>query len=82
MLLQEFKVDIEKYLAGLTHTSMRTLSDVIAFNNAHCEAEMPYYGQELFEISNATTGGLADPAYLVARAKVKHCDLFHRLSDL
>ncbi len=51
VLLQEFKVDIEKYLAGLGHTSMRTLSDLIAFNSAHCEAEMPYYGQELFEIS-------------------------------
>jgi amidase len=68
VLLQEFKVDIEKYLAGLGHTSMRTLSDLIAFNSAHCEAEMPYYGQELFEISNGTTGGLTDPTYLAARA--------------
>ena len=68
VLLQEFKVDIENYLAGLTHTSMRTLSDLIAFNNAHCEAEMPFHGQELFEIANSTNGDLTDPAYLAARA--------------
>ena len=68
VLLQEFKVDLEKYLAALTHTSMRTLSDLIAFNSAHCDAEMPYYGQELFEIANSTSGGLTDPTYLAARA--------------
>jgi amidase len=42
---------------------------LIAFNSAHCDAEMQYYGQELFEIANSTTGGLTDPAYLAARAK-------------
>jgi amidase len=68
VLLDEFKVDVAQYLAGLTHTSMHTLSDLIGFNVAHCPAEMPYYGQELFEISDATSGDLTDPAYLAARA--------------
>ena len=68
VLLQEFKVQIAEYLGTLTHTSMRTLSDLIAFNNAHCAVETPNYGQEVFEWSNATSGGLTDPAYLVARA--------------
>jgi amidase len=68
VLLTEFKVDIAQYLATLRHTSMRTLSDLIAFNTSHCQAEMPYYGQELFEISDSTSGDLADPAYLTARA--------------
>ncbi len=68
VLLQEFKVQIEDYLSGLTHTSMRTLSDLMAFNTANCAIEMPYYGQEVWEWSNATTGGLTDPAYLAARA--------------
>jgi amidase len=68
VLLDEFKVHVAQYLTPLTHTSMRTLSDLIAFNVAHCPAEMPYYGQELFEISDATSGDLTDPAYLAARA--------------
>jgi amidase len=68
VLLQEFKVQINEYLATLSHTSMRTLDDLIAFNNAHCAVEMLYYGQEIFEWANTTTGGLTDPAYLAARA--------------
>src|SRR5207248_8014873 len=48
-LLFEFKVQIADYLATLTHTNMRTLADLIAFDIAHCPAEMPYYGQEVFE---------------------------------
>jgi amidase len=68
VLLQEFKVQITDYLSTLSHTSMRSLSDLMAFNTAHCAQEMPYYGQEIWEWSNATTGGLSDPAYLAARA--------------
>jgi len=68
VLLQEFKVDLEHYLSTLAHTSMRTLHDLIAFNTAHCEDEMRYIGQEIFEFANATTGGLTDPSYLAARA--------------
>ena len=68
VLIDEFKVDIARYLAGLRRTRMRTLSDLIAFNNAHCAEEMPYYGQEVFELAEATSGDLTDPAYLAARA--------------
>jgi amidase len=67
-LLFEFKVHIAEYLAGLSHTRMRTLADLIAFNNAHCPAELVYYGQELFEISESTSGDLGDPVYISARA--------------
>jgi amidase len=67
-LLFEFKVHMAEYLSGLSHTSMRTLADLMTFNLAHCPAEMPYYGQELFEIAESTSGNLADPEYLAARA--------------
>jgi amidase len=67
-LLFEFKPHLEEYLAGLSHTTMRELGDLIAFNLSHCPAEMLFYGQELFEISESTGGDLADPAYLAARA--------------
>jgi amidase len=47
---------------------MRTLADLIAFNQAHCAEEMRYFGQEVFELAEATSGDLADPDYLAARA--------------
>ena len=67
-LLFEFKVHIAEYLAGLSHTNMRALSDLIAFNLRYCPAELVYYGQELFEISDSTSGDLTDPVYVSARA--------------
>ena len=64
VLLFEFKVQIAEYLAGLGHTSMRTLADLIAFNTAHCAEEMRYFGQEIFELAESTSGDLNDPDYL------------------
>ena len=34
-----------------TATIPRTLADLIAFNQAHAESEMPLFGQELFEMA-------------------------------
>ena len=68
VLLYEFKVQIAQYLAGLSNTSLRTLADLIAFDIAHCEEEMKYFGQEVFELSQATSGNLNDPVYLSARS--------------
>ena len=68
MLLYEFKVDVAAYLSTLRHTSMRTLADLIAFNVAHCTEEMKYFGQEVFELAEATSGDLNDPIYVAARA--------------
>jgi amidase len=67
VLLFEFKHDIEEYLQGLRHTSMRTLGDLIQFNIDHCNREMKYFGQEIFELAEATGGNLSDPVYLDAR---------------
>jgi amidase len=68
VLLYEFKVQIAQYLAGLSNTTMHTLADLIAFNIAHCPEEMKYFGQEVFELAQQTSGNLNDPAYLSARA--------------
>jgi amidase len=67
VLLFEFKVQIEQYLAGLSNTTMHTLADLIQFDIAHCEEEMKYFGQEVFEASEQTSGNLNDPIYLSAR---------------
>ena len=68
VLLTEFKVGIEAYLGGLRQTSMRTLADLIAFNDDHCAAELRYFGQEFFHVAEATAG-LDDPLYRAARAR-------------
>ena len=68
VLFSEFKVDIEAYLAGLRRTTMRTLGDLIDFNDRHCDDELRYFGQELFHVADATNG-LDDPAYRKARAR-------------
>jgi amidase len=68
VLFSEFKVDIEAYLAGLRRATMRTLGDLIAFNDTCCDDELRYFGQELFHVADATNG-LDDPAYREARAR-------------
>jgi amidase len=67
VLLSEFKVGIRRYLSTLGHTPERDLADLIAFNRQHCDEELVYFGQELFEMAQATKG-LDDPAYQTARA--------------
>lgn len=69
VLLSEFKIDIAAYLSGLGNTRMRTLSDLIAFNLEHCEEELTYIDQSVFEAAEATSGDPNDPVYLEARAE-------------
>src|SRR5438552_503093 len=66
-LLYEFRAQIADYLATLTHTNMRTLADLIVFNNAHCTQEMPYYDQDVFILADQFPGYPNDPNYVAAR---------------
>jgi len=70
VLLFEFKSDMKKYLSELTGPSMRSLADLIAFNTAHADQELQWFGQEIFLLAEATTN-LADPTYLEALATSK-----------
>jgi amidase len=66
VLLYEFKTDIAAYLGTLgPAVRMRTLDDLIRFNEENREREMPWFGQERFTAS-AAKGPLTDPAYLKA----------------
>src|SRR4030095_10986738 len=65
-LLFEFKTQIAQYLQTLSHNNLRTLADLIPFDNAHCVQELVYYGQEIFELAEAL-GDLSDPVYVAAR---------------
>jgi amidase len=69
VLLYELKADLNKYLAGLgPRAPVRTLKDIIEFNERNKEREMPYFGQDLF-IKAEAKGPLTDKAYLDALAK-------------
>lgn len=69
VLLTEFKVGVEAYLATTSpeRVKARTLADLIAFNRAHADQETPLFGQDLFEAAEKTIG-LADPEYRTALA--------------
>ncbi len=69
VLLTDLKADLASYMATTPKAvTSRTLADLIAFNRAHADRELGLFGQELFEHAESTKG-LADPAYLAARAK-------------
>jgi amidase len=67
-LLVEFKHDINAYLAATPGRHPADLAGLIAFNTAHADTELRYFGQEIFEAAQATSGNLNDPAYRVQRA--------------
>lgn len=77
VLLYEFKAELNQYLtlrepnprfpdAPVT----RTLAEIIAFNEAAKDVEMPYFGQELFLLAEAK-GPLTEQAYLDAKAEAR-----------
>ncbi|HYO92330.1 MAG TPA: amidase [Pyrinomonadaceae bacterium] len=69
VLLYEFKADLNKYLAGLgPGAPVRSLKEIIAFNERNREREMPYFGQELF-IRAEAKGPLTSRQYRQALAK-------------
>jgi len=70
VLLYEFKDGINRYLATLGPTSpIKSLADLIAYDQAHAAEEMPYFNQQIFVLAQAK-GPLTEPAY---RAAVEAC---------
>jgi amidase len=69
VLLYELKADLNKYLAGLgPRAPVRSLKEIIEFNERNREKEMPYFGQDLF-IKAEAKGPLTDKDYLEALTK-------------
>ena len=67
-LLVEFKHDINAYLAARPGPHPGTLAGLIRFNEANAATELRYFGQDIFETAEQTSGDLTDPAYVRARA--------------
>lgn len=69
VLLHELKADMRVYLARLgPDAPVKSLADIIAFNERHRDQEMPHFGQELFLAAEAC-GDLDSPEYLDALAR-------------
>ena len=69
VLLYEFKADLNAYLARLGPTApVRSLKDVMDFNERNRDREMPYFGQDIMEKAQAK-GPLTSKAYLQALRK-------------
>ncbi len=69
VLLYEFKADLNTYLAGRgPATQVRSLKQIIEFNEKNRDREMPYFGQELF-IRAEAKGPLTSKEYRAALQK-------------
>ena len=75
ILETEMKIGLDAYLASHPVDGQpRSLAELIAWNDAHADAVMPFFGQEYFVASQATTG-LEDPAYVRAREETTRLTL-------
>jgi amidase len=71
VLLYEFKAGLDAYLGGLgPETAVHSLADVIAFNAAHADTVMPYFGQEHM-LAAGEKGPLTDEPYRKALAECR-----------
>ena len=71
VLNYEFKANINKYFESLgPNAPVKSLTELIAFNNANPDREMPFFGQERL-IASEDAGPLTDPAYLEALSTVQ-----------
>jgi amidase len=69
VFMYELKADLNAYLARLGPSApVRTLKDIIDFNDRNHAKEMPYFGQDLFLKAEAK-GPLTEKEYLDALAK-------------
>ena len=69
VFMYELKADLNAYLTRLGPSApMKSLKDIIEFNDRNHQKEMPYFGQDLFLKSQAK-GPLTEKEYLDAVAK-------------
>ena len=68
VLLDELHDDLTAYLEGRPGEGVRSLADVVAYENAHADIEMPHFGHEFFEMSLAR-GGRKNEMYRTSRER-------------
>ena len=74
LLEYEFKTDLNAYLATLgPDVRVKTLADIIEFNEQNAELEMPHFGQQRM-IASEARGPLTDEAYLNAKRTIQRAN--------
>ncbi|HTT59059.1 MAG TPA: amidase family protein [Acidimicrobiales bacterium] len=68
VLFSELFDDLSAYLAARPGEGVRSLGDVVVFEDEHAEIEQRYFGHEHF-LEALSTGGRAGPAYAEARRR-------------
>ncbi|HEY5971744.1 MAG TPA: amidase [Pseudoxanthomonas sp.] len=69
MMEYEFKAGLERYLSRYG-APLKTLTQLIGYNQQYRTSEMPFFGQELFEQAN-TRAGLGTEEYIAARSRAR-----------
>jgi amidase len=71
VLLYEFKAGLNRYLSGCSlKSSVKSLSDLIEYNNINTNKIMPWFKQDILELANKK-GPLTDRKYRHALSKSK-----------
>lgn len=68
-LIYDFKVDLNHYLSRFKPGNIRTLKDLINFNNQDSRTRLKY-GQSIFTASEKTSGALTEPEYYQKRKEI------------
>lgn len=66
----EFKAGLDAYLATRPGLEVGSLAELVAWNRAHADQELPYFAQERLESALATTG-LDAEAYVTAARRAR-----------
>ena len=64
VMFSEFEHGINRYLSGLANTDIRTLADVVAFNESHHDEELAWHNQALLE-GSVGSKPLPNPEYRI-----------------
>lgn len=67
-LIGDLADDLTAYLAARPGAGVRSVADVVAFNEAHAARELALFGQEFFEAA-VVSGGRASEAHRAARTR-------------
>jgi amidase len=68
VLLAELYDDLGAYLEARPGTGIRSLADVVAYENAHADTELEFFGHDFFDQA-LTLGGRSADAYVPARER-------------
>lgn len=79
IMLYEFKAGLNAYLSGLDgKVPVKSLSELIDFNDRHADRELKYFGQEYF-VRAEKKGPLTEKAYLEA---LQNCRRYSRVEGI